>query len=466
MQLDIEELGPVRRRVRVEVPQNRVDSAFSGAYNRIAQRASIPGFRRGRIPMSHLRKRYGRQVITDVTNELLESGFRAVVDDHGLQPLGQPEIDITPARQGKPFVATLTFEIAPHVDLLPFDSHAVEQEKWNASDDVVDHELEHLAERVADFADVEGRTDAQKGDMITFDYRGEIDEVPFPGGTASDARLELGSGQFIPGFEEQVIGHTVGEEFSIEVTFPEDYRATDVAGKKAVFHCNLKGLQAKVTPPIDDELATKVGLTDLADLKTRVKADIERQFNERAAGSAREALRDVIGKAYDFQVPDVLVESGMADKKNELMREAAQAGGDAAEAVDESKLEAHRAEVLEGARAEIVLDQIADEQKIEVSPQEIDGYIEQIIRQTGPYGERFRQVYQDPNRRAGLRRRMRQDKVLDFLLTKANVTTIDKDVPAHDHSHDHDHDHDHDHGDHDHDHAHGHDHADDKDDAE
>lgn len=453
MQLEIEELGPVRRRARIEVPAPGVDSAFSGAYNRIAQKASLPGFRRGRVPMSHLRKRYGRQVTSDVTNDLLEKGFRALVDEHGLNPLGQPEVDLEPAKQGRPFVATLTFEVAPVVELLDPKSYAVEQEKWTASDDVVEHELEHLAERVAAFEDVTDRDVAQSGDQVVLDYRGEIDDVPFPGGTASDATLELGSGRFIPGFEEQVVGQKVGEDFAIEVSFPEDYPSEDLAGKPAVFHCTLKALQHKVMPAIDDDLATKVGLDDLADLKARVKADIESHFNSRSAGSAREALKVEIGKAYDFEVPPVLVEAGMADKRNELLREAMQSGADqgAAREKAEADLETHREEVLRDARAEIVLDQTAEGENIAVSEQEVSAYIEHIIRQTGQYGARFREVYSDPNRRAGLRRRMRQDKVLDFLLTKANVTEIAKDVPAHDHGDEHDHDHDHDH-----DHAHDH----------
>lgn len=446
LDIDIEELGPVRRRARVEVPSNKVDSAFSSAYNRIAQRAAMPGFRRGRVPMSHLRKRYGRQVTADVTNELLEAGFRAIVDEHKLQPLGQPEIDIEPAKQGRAFVATLTFEVAPVVELKPHDTYSVEREKWTASDDVVDHELTHLAERFAEFEAVEGRDITEMGDQVVFDYRGEVDGVPFNGGTASDARLELGAGQFIPGFEPQVAGQKVGEPFTVDVTFPEDYRATELAGKAAVFHCTVKGIEAKSIPAVDDALATKVGLKDLDELKTRVKADIEGQFDGRAASAARDALRIEVGQAYDFEVPPVLVEAGMGDKKNELRREAIQAGEDPEEALAEAKMDAHREDVIRDARADIVLDQIADDESITVSAQELNGYIEQIIRQTGPYGERFRQVYADPNRRAGLRRRMRQDKVLDFLLTKANVTTIDKDVPAHDHGDDHGHDeHDHDH---------------------
>lgn len=451
MQLEIEELDSVRRRARIEVAAPSVDSAFSGAYNRIAQKAALPGFRKGRVPMSHLRKRYGRQVTSDVTNELLEKGFRALVDEHGLEPLGQPEVDLEPAKQGRPFVATLTFEVAPTVELLDPSSYAVEQEKWTASDAVVDHELEHLAERVAEFEDVTDREVAEDGDQVTLDYRGEIDEVPFAGGTASDATLELGSGRFIPGFEEQVVGQKVGEDFAIEVTFPEQYPSAELAGKAAVFHCTLKSIRHKVVPPIDDALAEKVGLEDLADLKTRVKADIEGHYNERSAGSAREALKAEIGEAYDFDVPPVIVEGAMSGKRNELLREAMQGGAeqDEARAKAEAGLEEHREGVLRDARAEIVLDQVATAENIEVPEHEVSAYIEHIIRQTGQFGDRFRQVYRDPNRRAGLRRQMRHDKVLDFLLTKANVTPIPKDVPAHDHGdgHDHDHEHDgHDHG--------------------
>lgn len=453
MQLDIEELGPVRRRATIAVEAPRVDSAFSGAYNKIAQRVALPGFRRGRIPMSHLRKRYGRQVTADVTQDLLDQALRSLVQDEGLKILGRPEVDMEPAKQGTAFSAVFTFEIAPHIELLSPDTYSVEREKWTASDAVVDHEIEHLAERFSTLEPVEDRTTAQKGDTVVIDYRGEIDEVPFPGGTAQDAQLELGSGQFIPGFEDQLVGHDVGEEFAIDVSFPADYGAEELAGKAAVFHVTLKGLQTRVVPAIDEEFAQKIGFDDLAAFKARVKSDIEKQYDDRAAGEARKALRDEIGRHYDFEVPPILAESGMQDKKLELARAAREDGEDAE--IDDDTLETHREEVLREARAELVLDQIGDEQSIEVSPREVSAYVEQLTRQMGQFAEQFRQMYRDPNRRAGLRRRMRQDKVLDFLLSQANVTTVEKDVPEHDHG---DHDHDHAGHDHDHDHEHG-DHA-------
>lgn len=465
MQLDIEELGPVRRRATISVPVPAVDSAFTGAYSKVAQRAALPGFRRGKVPMSHLRKRYGREITSEVTQEFLDAGLRGLIDDHKLKILGRPEVDVQPARQGHPFTAVLTFEIAPHVTLKPHDSYAITRDKWTASDAVVEHELEHVAERFASLDDVEDRTTAENGDTVTLDYRGEIDGIPFAGGTATDAQLELGSGRFIPGFEEKLVGHSIGESFAIDVAFPASYPAAHLAGKAAVFHCTLKSLQRQSLPAIDEALAQKIGFQSLDELKTRLRADIERHHDDRGAADARTALRTEIGRAYDFEVPPLLVESAVADKKAELLREARGEGQSAEEALKhaDTAIEDHRADIVADARAEIVIDQIADDENIQVSPRELNAYIEQLVRQMGQYAEQIRQMYQDPNRRAGLRRRMRQDKVLDFLLTKANVTTVEKDVPMHDHSHDHDgHDHDgHDHDGHDHDHDghdHGHDH--------
>ncbi|MCB9528981.1 MAG: trigger factor [Myxococcales bacterium] len=457
MQLDIEELGPVRRRATIEVPAPGVDSAFSSAYNKVAQRAAVPGFRRGKVPMSHLKQRYGRQITSEVTQDFLDQGLRRLIDEHALKILGRPDVDVQPARQGHPFTATLTFEIAPHVELLDPGTYTVSREKWIASDAVVEHELEHVAERFARLEAVEGRTTAEKGDVVTLDYRGELDEIPFPGGTAQDAQLELGSGRFIPGFEDKLIGHAVGESFAIDVTFPEAYPAQNLAGKAVVFHVTLKKLERQVLPQVDDDLAVQIGFGSLDELKTRLKADIERHHDERANADARVALRAEIGRAYDFEVPPLLLESALQDKKMELVREARGEGKDTEEARAhaESAIEDHRAEILADARAEIVIDQIGDDEKIDVTPRELNAYIEQLVRQMGQYAEQIRQMYQDPNRRAGLRRRIRQDKVLDFLLTKANVTTVEKDVPMHDHSHD-GHDHDaHEHDGHDHE---GHDH--------
>ncbi|MCA9537957.1 MAG: trigger factor, partial [Myxococcales bacterium] len=435
----------VRRRVQFEVPSSKVDSAFSKFYNQIGQRARLPGFRQGKVPLGHLRKRYQSQAISEVGQQLVEEGWKTLLDDHEIVPVSRPEVDAGAPREGHAFSFTVTFEIAPDIELQAYESLSIEREVYVASPDVVEHELEHVAEHFTRFEPIEDRTDARDGDQVVIDYRGEIDEIPFPGGTAQDAELHLGSGQFIPGFEGQIVGHEVGESFAIQVSFPEQYGAPNLAGKEATFHITLKALRQQVVPEIGQPLADLLGEPDLDAVRARTKAEIEARFNRRSDEEARTALRAQIGAAYDFDAPPSLVDDEVLQRQNQLAREMIDAGMPAeeakAQALDQG--DALRDEAITEVRAALVLDAIAEKESIEVAPREVDSYIEFIVRQTGQYGARLREAYRDPNRRAGLRRRMRETKVLDFLLTKANVTSVEKAVPAHKHDHDHDHDHDH-----------------------
>lgn len=447
MQLDIEELSPVRKRVLITVPAPQVDSAFSKTYNRIAQRTSLPGFRRGKVPMSHLRKRFGAQATADVTEQLVGEAWGKALDDLALTPVGQPDFDAADrVQQGKDFQFTFTVEVTPDVEVKPYAELEAKLETFSASDAVVEHELEHLAEQLASWEPVEDRTVTEDGDMVVLDYAGSIDGEAFAGGTAEDAELELGSGRFIPGFEPQLVGKTVGEAFTVEVEFPADYPAEHLAGKTAQFACTIKDIKAKVIPEIGQPLADQLGEENLDAVKAQLKTRIEGRFNGAANDEAKRQLKAQIGEAYDFEVPEALVGAAVEEKKSELISEAVKGGSDfaAARAEADEKAPTLRDEVIREVRVELVLDAMAEKEAIDVEVHEVNAQIEQMVRVMGQYGARLRQAYRDPNRRAGLRRRMRQDKVLDFLLTKANVATVERDVPMHVHDDDGDHAHDHD----------------------
>jgi len=272
---------------------------------------------------------------------------------------------------------------------------------------------------------------------VILDYAGSIDGEAFQGGTAEDAELELGSGRFIPGFEEKLVGRKVGESLEVEVPFPEDYPAEHLAGKPAIFACTLKAIQEKKLPSIGPELAEAVGEDNLENLKAKMKEEIEGRFNRRGDGEARESLRKLVGGQYDFEVPPSLLSASMDDRRNQLRADAIQSGKEEGEADAEAaeKIEEERENVTLDIRAHLVLDKFSSRENIDVSEQEVFGEIQNIARTTGAYGMQIMQMYQDPNRRAALARRMRHDKVLDFLLTQANVTSVDREVPAHDCEH-------------------------------
>jgi trigger factor len=444
MQLEIEALSPIRKRVQVTVPSNRVNADFSRAFSRVAKSARLPGFRSGHVPMGHLRKRYGMQVAVEVTEGLVQAGWTHALDAHNIRPVTQPEVDATRAAQGKDFDMTFTVEVFPDVEIKPYDQFSVERVQWIASDAVVEHELEHVREQVGTFEVITDRDIAQSDDMITFDFEGSLDGVPFEGGKAEDFDLQLGSGQFIPGFEEQLIGQTVGEDFDVTVTFPEDYQAENLAGNEAVFACKIKAIKVKVLPEIGEELAKKLGEEDMDAVRKTVRERIVGQHSRQTDNDAKDALKALVAEAYaELELPSTLLKGMVAEKQREqqaaiqnLIREG-KTFDEAREEVEGDDIETAVAAEL---RTDLVIDAIAEKENVDVSEHEITLFVEQLVRSMGEYGNQIRGMYRDPNQRAQLRRRMSQDKVLDFLLDNAAVKVVNKDVPEHDHSADHDHD--------------------------
>jgi trigger factor len=438
MQVQVEDQGPVKKRVKVTVPAQRVARQFSTAYNQLAQKVAVPGFRRGKVPQKFLEQRYGARVAADVAQELIDEGWRRALDDHGIMPVSRPEIEAGPAAPATDYSFAFTVEVPPKINLLPYDGIAVEQTEWNLPEDRVDHELEHIAEHQAKFQDVSDRDDARPGDLAVIDFKGSIDGVPFAGGEGTDNEIELGSGRFIPGFEEQITGHKVGETFDVNVTFPDDYPMKDFAGKAAVFAVTLKKIQQKVVPEIGQPLADALGEENIDKVREQVRKSMQARHDQQSSREAQEAIRKVIAGQYDFELPPSMVEAALNDHRQQIIADAQQAGLDAETARSKAAadLEAAKPEVLGQLRAQLVLDAIADKENVEVGERDLSAMIEQMARSMGQYGARVRQMYRDPARRASLRARLRQEKVLEFLLTKATVTKVSKDVPAHDHGHD------------------------------
>jgi trigger factor len=432
MQLDIKDIDSVSKEATVTLTVGEVSSAFATIYNQIGQRVSLPGFRRGKVPMGHLRKKFSRDAASEVLQVLVEKGWKGVLEDGEVLPLSEPKFDLAPVTEGQGYTFSMTIEVPPVFEIQSFEGLSAEREVWTASEEVVSHELIHLAENFATYEPVDGRDLTALNDSIVFDYAGKVGDVAFDGGTAQGASLILGSNQFIPGFEEQCVDKKVGETFDVTVTFPEDYQSTDLAGKEAVFTCTVSEIRAKQVPEIGQVLAERVGEPDLETLSTKVKESVEAQSNDNSMIQTREALRTQLGAQYDFDVPASLIESSLSERRSQAVNAAVREGTDAAEA--EKAFDEHEGvldDVKASMRAMFVLDDVARGEEIDATPFDVHQEVEKLAGTMGPYANQFRQMYQDADRRALLARRLKHDKVLDFILTKANVTDIPKDVPKH-----------------------------------
>ncbi len=425
MQLEIEALSPVMKLIRVQTPASRVNSAFSTAYNRIAQRLSLPGFRKGRVPKSYIRKRFKQDATTEVLQTLLKEAWKQALDDHQLKPITEPHLDPSPIEPGRAYTFEFSVGCLPEIELKPYEELSLELSEWSISDEVLDHEMIHVAEQMSTFEVPEDRVEAQTGDQITLDYSGRIDGELFEGGTAEDVALVLGSGQFIPGFEEQILGHKIAEEFQVQVNFPEEYQAELLAGKEAVFDCLLKEIKSKVIPTIDETLARRMGEQDLKALREQVRDRIKTHYENQDKSAAREELKNQLKSVYNFELPSSLLETKVFEKEQMLK---STTGSEEKPSDEQIQLEAEQE-----LRLELLFDHMAELESIEVSTQELGFFIQQMSQQMESYGASLKQIYKEPNQREALRRRMRHDKVLDFLMSKANVTRVERTVPAHVH---------------------------------
>ncbi len=287
-------------KLELHIERDVFDAAVTKVYQKSVKNINVPGFRKGKAPRSIIEKMYGKGVFyEDALNDLLPSELEKAIAEAKLDVVSRPEIDVDDVNENGVDI-TVLYYVKPEVELKEYKGLAVTKTVAPVTDKDVDHEIEHALERAARMVEVEGK--AKKGDFATIDYMGSVDGVPFEGGKANGHKLELGSGSFIPGFEEQVIGHKAGEAFDITVTFPEDYHAEELKGKEAVFAIMLHKVEKKELPALDDEFVKDVSEFDTLDeYKADIKSNIEKR-NERMAEEALEA-----------QISEKLVESLVAD---------------------------------------------------------------------------------------------------------------------------------------------------------
>jgi trigger factor len=277
MKIEQEKVEENKVKLDVELEEERVEKALDEAYKKVVKKVDIDGFRKGKVPRTLLEKRYGEEVLhKDALDILIQQGYYEAVEEADIEPIAQPEITDAYINGGEPATFTATVEVKPDVDLGEYSGLEVETEDITVEDEEIEQELETRRHDHAQLAGLD-REVVEEGDFATIDYVGTIDGETFDGGSAEDYNLEIGSGSFIPGFEEQLIGAEVGEETIVEVEFPEDYQGADLAGEEAEFKVTIKDIKAKEVPELDDEFAKDLGYDNLDELKSDIKNDLEEE---------------------------------------------------------------------------------------------------------------------------------------------------------------------------------------------
>lgn len=326
MSVQVETLEKNMAKLTITVPADKFVEATKTAYNKNKNRFAVPGFRKGKVPMVMIEKMYGPSVFyEEAANAIMPEAYSEAAKESGLDIVSRPQIDVTQIEKGKDFIFTAEVATKPEAELGQYKGIEVEKTEISVSDEDVDAEIKKTQEQQSREVTVE--RPAENGDTVVIDYKGTIDGVVFDGGSAEGHSLVLGSGTFIPGFEDQLVGAAAGSDVEVKVTFPEDYQAEELAGKEAVFACKVNEVKTKELPEIDDEFAQDVSDFDtLAEYKEDVKKNLIERKENQAKSEKQQKVMDKIIENATIEIPDPMVDTQAENMVDEYAQRLAYQG--------------------------------------------------------------------------------------------------------------------------------------------
>lgn len=386
MSLQVERLEHNMAKLTIEVPAEEVEKALQAAYLKERGKISLPGFRKGRVPRQMIEKMYGPEVFYDeAANRMISEAYAKAYDECELELVSQPKIEITQLEKGKEFIFTAEVAVKPEVKLGEYKDLKVDKVSTRVTQKEVDEEIDKERERNARTIDVTDRA-VQDKDQITLDFEGFVDGVAFEGGKASDYPLTIGSGAFIPGFEDQLIGANIDEEKEINVTFPEEYQAKELAGKAAVFKCTVHSIKAKELPELDDEFVSDVSeKSETVDAyKAEVKAKIkERKENEGKQKREDQSVEQAVANA-EMDIPEAMISFQSRQMVDDFARRIMQQGMTMEQYFqftglsEEKMMEEFKPEAEKRIRTRLTLEAIVAAENIEVSEERLDEELQKM----------------------------------------------------------------------------------------
>jgi len=416
----------LKRAYTVVVPAATLAERSETKLRDVAGKVRLPGFRPGKAPLSLLKQRFGASVMAEVAEEVAQEALKTVVDDNDLRPAMQPKLDVESFEpEGGDLTLSITVELLPDFGDPDFSDIELERDVAEVSDETVDETLKSLAESRRDSEPVEDSRPAAEGDIAVIDFVGKLDGEPFEGGTANDFRLELGSGQFVPGFEDQVVGLSAGEDKTITVTFPEDYGVETLAGKDATFDVTVKELRQPVVPAIDDAFAESVGAENLEALKQQVRDRTAEDYRKAGRDKAKRRLLDCLAERFTQAVPEGLLDAEFEGIWAQLQqaKERDMLEDDDKEKSDDELRAEYRAIAERRVRLGLLLAKVGEDNEIAVNQEDIGRAVMDRTR-AFPGQEHLVLNYfrQNPKAIEELRPQVFEDKVVDYILERAKVT--------------------------------------------
>lgn len=430
MKSTVDKLDGLARKITVEIPAERVQKAFDKVYKALQKKANIKGFRQGKAPLATIKTTYGDQVKGDVVNDLINDGYQQALEEHKLEPVGYPQVSFEPINETQIFSFTAEVEIRPEIEVKNFEGLSVMKEKLDVADDRIATILDNIRGNQAELVSVFEDRAVSDGDVAVIDFEGKVNGEPLPNGSATGHELEIGTKNFIEGFEEGLVGMKIGESRTLSLRFPQGYHEASLSGAPVQFDVKLTAIKKKVLPEINDELAKKVGdFQSLNDLKERIRKDIEESEGKRILDDMRNRVMKALVEANPVEAPKSLVAQQKQALEEDFKGRLKQQG------MNEGDFEEYKkkwAEDFEESAAFMVkstflLDALAEKLDLRASPSEIEEKIDEYAKQTGIEIARLKEFYGKPERRSRLSFQVTEEKVVRYLIEKAKVSEVPKD---------------------------------------
>ena len=405
------------------IEAEKFEEAMKKVYAKTAKYFNIPGFRKGKAPMQLVERQYGSAIFyEDAFNELVPDIYDEAIKENKVEAVSRPNIDIVQMEKGKELIFTATVETKPEVELGKYKGIEIKKIEYTTSDKDIEHELGHMAERNARLVTVEDRA-VEKGDMTTIDFDGSIDGVQFDGGKAENYELEIGSGTFIPGFEDQIIGMKLEEEKDIKVKFPEDYFSKDLAGKDATFKVKLHEIKKKELPKIDDEFAKDVSEFDtLEELKNSIKEKLDTENENRAKYETEEEAIKTVCDNTKIDIPNGMVEMEIDNMMKDMETRLSYQGLNLHQYFqmmgkkEEDVRKDFKEQAEKSVKSRLVLEAIVKAEKIEATADEITDKIKEMAKQ---YGRKEEELLENEQLKEYIAENLKTEKAIEFVVKNA-----------------------------------------------
>ena len=419
----------LKRGYSITIPASELEAKVNEKLEEARPEVEMKGFRKGKVPMPLLKKQFGQRILGEAMQEAVDGAMSEHFEKSGDRPALQPEVVMVDGetwKEGDDVNVTMSYEALPEIPEVDLSKIELERLVAKADDASVDEALANLAETAQDFNDREEGATAQDGDQVTMDFLGKVDDVAFDGGAGEDHPLVLGSNQFIPGFEEQLVGVKVGDVKDVTVTFPEPYQAEHLAGKEAVFTCTIKAVKEPVAAEVNDELATKFGAEDLNALKEQIKERLEAEYVGAARAVMKRSLLDKLDDIVSFDLPPSLVTAESDQIAHQLWHEE----NPEVEGHDHDKVEPteeHKTLAERRVRLGLLLAELGQKAEVQVTDAEMtQAMMNQARQYPGQEREFFEFVQQNQQMQQQMRAPIFEDKVVDYIVELAQVS--DKEI--------------------------------------